>query len=400
MDRTKQIKSWEYLMPNFIPYGRQWIDEADKQAVLAVLESDYLTQGPAIEQFESEIKKVTGAKYCVVVSNATQGLHIAVSALEIDEGSEGITTPITFVASANCLITNNLIPVFADIDSRTYNISPKEIESKITSKTKLIIPVDFAGLAVDIVTIKQIADKHNLYVIEDAAHAIGSYYADGKPVGCCHKSDMTIFSFHPVKTITSGEGGAITTNNEILYKRLLKMRSIGITKNELELSKNPGPWYYEMQLLGGNNRISDIQAALGLSQLSKLALFKQRRREIVNAYNKAFQNIPTITIPFEDKSIDSCYHLYVLQLNFDKIGKSRTQVMNELKQKGIGTQVHYIPVNSQPYYVKKYGVYHADEYPVAEFYYNRCLSIPLFPMMADDDVVRVILSIIEVTNRR
>ena len=385
-------------MRKFIPYGRQWIDEADKKAVEAVLESDYLTQGPAIEQFENTIKSITNAKYCVAVSNATQGLHIAAAALEIDERMEGITTPITFVASANCLITNNLVPVFADIDSRTYNISPEEIEKKVTSKTKVIIPVDFAGQAVDIGAIREIADKHNLFIIEDAAHAIGSNYADGKPVGCCHKSDITVFSFHPVKTITSGEGGAITTNNEVLYKRLIKLRTIGITKDERELSKNPGPWYYEMQLLGSNNRITDIQAALGKSQLSRLAFFKQRRREIVNTYNKAFQNVPNITIPYEEKNVDSCFHLYVLQIDFNKIEKTRKQVMDELRLKEIGTQVHYIPVNSQPYYVKKYGEYRVKDYPAAESYYNKCLSIPLFPKMSDDDVKYVIDSIIENVN--
>ncbi|WP_461257015.1 UDP-4-amino-4,6-dideoxy-N-acetyl-beta-L-altrosamine transaminase [Treponema sp. R80B11-R83G3] len=380
-------------MSEFIPYGRQWIDEADKNAVKAVLESDYLTQGPAIGEFEDAIKSITGAKYCVAVSNATQALHIAVSALEIDSGAEGITTPITFVASANCLITNNLVPIFADIDPYTYNISPKEIEKKVTLKTKVIIPVDFAGQAVDIDAIKKIADKHNLHIIEDAAHAIGSNYADGKPVGCCHKCDMTVFSFHPVKTITTGEGGAITTNNESLYKKLLKLRTVGITKDGQELSKNHGPWYYEMQLLGGNNRMTDIQAALGRSQLSRLAFFKQRRREIVSKYNKAFQNIPNITIPYEEKNVDSCFHLYVLQIDYDKIGKTRKQVIEELKQKKIGTQVHYIPVNSQPYYVKKYGEYRDKDYPAAESYYNKCLSIPLFPKMSDDDVEYVIKAI-------
>jgi len=382
-------------MQKFIPYGRQWIDEADKKAVEAVLSSDYLTQGPAIEQFENAIKEITGAKYCVAVSNATQGLHIAVSALEISEGLEGITTPITFVASANCLITNNLIPVFADIDSKTYNISPKEIEKKVTPKTKVFIPVDFAGQAVDIDAIKKIAEKYHLFIIEDAAHAIGSNYADGKPVGCCHKSDMTVFSFHPVKTITSGEGGAITTNNEVFYKRLLKLRTVGITKDEQELSKNPGPWYYEMQMLGGNNRMADIQAALGRSQLSKLDSFKKRRREIIKKYNKAFQNNPNITIPYEEKNVDSCFHLYVLQIDFDRIGKSRKQVMEEMKQKGIGTQVHYIPVNSQPYYTAKYGKYIPEEYPIAETYYNKCLSIPLFPMMSDEDIEYVIQAVSE-----
>jgi len=380
-------------MREFIPYGRQWIDESDKKAVEAVLESDYLTQGPAVEQFEDAIKSITHAKYCVAVSNATQGLHVAVAALEIETGAEGIATPITFVASVNCLITNNLIPVFVDIDPRTYNVSPEEIKKKLTSKTKVIIPVDFAGQAVDIGAIKEIADEHNLYIIEDAAHAIGSYYADSKPVGCCHKSDMTVFSFHPVKTITSGEGGAITTNNEVLYKRLLKLRTIGITKDEHELSKNPGPWYYEIKYISGNNRMTDIQAALGRSQLSRLTFFKQRRREIVDTYNKAFQNIPNITIPYEEENADSCFHLYVLQIDFDKIGKTRKQVMEELRQKGIGTQVHYIPVNSQPYYVKKYGDYNAKDYPAAESYYNKCLSVPLYPKMSYDDVEYVIKAI-------
>jgi UDP-4-amino-4,6-dideoxy-N-acetyl-beta-L-altrosamine transaminase len=379
-------------MERFIPYGRQWIDESDIKAVDAVLRSDHLTQGPEIELFENAIKQVTGAKYCVAVSNATQGLHIAVAALEIEESSEGITTPITFVASANCLLTNNLIPVFADIDSKTYNISPKEIEKKITKRTKVIIPVDFAGQPVDIDSIKEIADKHHLFIVEDAAHAIGSAYTDGKTVGCCHKADMTVFSFHPVKTITCGEGGAITTNSELLYKRLLKLRTIGITKDISELSRNPGPWYYEMQRLGGNYRMTDIQAALGRSQLSKLAFFKQRRREIVKKYNAAFANVPYITLPYEEKNADSCLHLYVLQIDFEKIGKSRKQVMEELKEKGIGTQVHYIPVNSQPYYREKFG-YKREDYPIAEGYYEKALSIPLYAAMDNENAGRVINAI-------
>jgi UDP-4-amino-4,6-dideoxy-N-acetyl-beta-L-altrosamine transaminase len=373
----------------FIPYGRQWIDESDIRAVEAVLRSDHLTQGPEIELFENAIKQATGAKYCVAVSNATQGLHTAVAALEIEKGSEGITTPITFVASANCLLTNNLMPVFADIDPRTYNISPKEIEKKVTRKTKVIIPVDFAGQAVEIDSIREIADKHHLFVIEDAAHAIGSNYTDGRPVGCCHKADMTVFSFHPVKTITCGEGGAITTNSELLYKKLLKLRTIGITKNDAELSQNPGPWYYEMQALGGNYRMTDIQAALGRSQLSRLALFKQRRRDIVNKYNKAFADIPYITTPYEEKDADSCFHLYVLQIDFEKLGKHRKKMMEELNENGIGTQVHYIPVNSQPYYKKRLG-YKWEDYPVAEGYYGKAISIPLFPAMSDQDIDKVI----------
>jgi UDP-4-amino-4,6-dideoxy-N-acetyl-beta-L-altrosamine transaminase len=383
-------KFMDNTLSSFIPYGRQWIDKADIKAVEAVLRSDYLTQGPAVELFEKSIKQITGAKYCIAVSNATQGLHIAVAALEIEAGAEGITTPITFVASANCLLTNNLIPVFADIDSKSYNISPRKIEEKITSKTRVIIPVDFAGQAVDIYSIREIADKYNLYIIEDAAHAIGSNYIDGRPVGCCHMADMTVFSFHPVKTITCGEGGAITTNNELLYKRLLKLRTIGITKNTSELNKNPGPWYYEMQSLGGNYRMTDIQATLGCSQLSKLTFFKQRRREIVNKYNVAFADNSYIITPYEDENVDTCFHLYVLQIDFEKLGKPRKQVMEEMKGKGIGTQVHYIPVNSQPYYVKKIGIYNPAEYPVAEIYYQKTLSIPLFPRMSDRDIKYVI----------
>jgi len=379
----------------FIPYGRQWIDEADIAAVNAVLTSDYLTQGPAIEEFENEIKKITGAKYCVAVSNATIGLHIAVAALELKSGAEGITTPITFVASANCLASNNLIPVFADIDSKTYNISPAEIEKKITQKTKVLIPVDFAGQAVDIEAIKTIADKHNLYIIEDAAHAIGSFYGDGMPVGCCHKADITVFSFHPVKTITSGEGGAITTNDEQIYRKLLKLRTIGITKNADELSQNPGTWYYEMQSLGTNARLTDIQAALGKSQLSKLQLFKERRREIVKKYNEAFEKIPYLTIPYEEHKNSSCFHLYVLQIDFEKISKPRQNVMQELKEKGIGTQVHYIPVNSQPYYTKNFGIYNPEHFSIANTYYQKALSLPLYPKMADSDVDRVICAIKE-----
>jgi UDP-4-amino-4,6-dideoxy-N-acetyl-beta-L-altrosamine transaminase len=385
------------MLSQFIPYGRQWIDESDLKAVEAVLQSDHLTQGIEIERFEEAIKQVTGAKYCVAVSNATQGLHIAVAALEIEEGFEGITTPITFVASANCLLTNSLIPVFADIDSRTYNVSPKEIEKKVTEKTKVIVPVDFAGQAVDIDSIKQIADKYHLYIIEDAAHAIGSNYTDGRPVGCCHKADMTVFSFHPVKTITCGEGGAITTNNEVLYKKLLKLRTIGITKDISELNQNPGPWYYEMQTLGGNYRMTDIQAALGRSQLSKLAFFKQRRREIVNKYNNAFRDIPYIITPHEEENVDSCFHLYVLQIDFGSFGKSRRQVMEELKEKGIGTQVHYIPVNSQPYYKNRFG-YKREEYPVAENYYEKAISIPLFPMMSGFDVEYIKTTISKILN--
>jgi dTDP-4-amino-4,6-dideoxygalactose transaminase len=299
------------------------------------------------------------------------------------------------VSSATCLATNGLAPIFADIDPKTYNLSPSAIERKISPKTRVLVPVDFAGQAIDIDAIHEIAKRNNLYIIEDAAHAIGSFYADGKPVGCCHKADMTVFSFHPVKTITSGEGGAITTNNEALYRKLLTLRTVGITKNPAELSQNPGPWYYEMQSLGGNYRITDMQAALGRSQLSKLPQFRNRRREIVQRYNAAFAELPHITTPHETVPGSSCFHLYVLLVDFDAIHKARAQVMAELREKGVGTQVHYIPVNSQPWFVEHCSAYRPADYPVAEHYYQSALSLPLFPKMTDEEVETVISAVKE-----
>ena len=372
-----------------IQYGHQHIDDEDIQAVVNVLKSDFLTQGPAVSRFENKICEITGARYCVAVSNATAGLHIAVQVLNLPENSEGITTPNTFLASANCLLYNKIRPVFADIDPDTYNIDPTEIGKKITPNTKVIIPVHFAGLSCDMERIKKVADGHNIRVIEDAAHAIGSCYADGSPVGNCKYSDMTVFSFHPVKTITTGEGGAITTNDESLYKCLLQLRSHGVTKDTELLTQNPGPWYYEMHSLGFNYRMTDMQAALGYSQLGKLSSFRERRQHIVNQYNKAFADIPCIKIPYNNTKRVSCFHLYVLQIDFERLGKSRKDVMKELENKGIGTQVHYIPVHTQPYYKKQYSYKHGD-YPIAEKYYERALSIPLYPAMADNDVQKVI----------
>ena len=384
-------------MSDFISYGKQWVDQGDIDSVINVLKSDFLTQGPMVEEFEKAICNYTGAKYCVAVSNGTAALHLAVAALDIKEGLEGITTPITFVASANCLLYNNLVPVFADIDERTYNINPEEIKKRITKKTKVIVAVDFAGQPAEMKEISKIAKKNNLYVVEDAAHAIGSSYPDASKVGCCKYSDLTTFSFHPVKTITTGEGGAITTNNRELYKKLLLLRSHGITKNPEELSQNPGPWYYEMQTLGYNNRMSDMQAALGVSQMKKLDQFKQKRREIVSLYNEAFKNIENIVIPPEQEKLNSAFHLYVLLIDYAKIGKTRAEVMEELKTNNIGTQVHYIPVHLQPFYKKNY-MYKAGDFPIAEKYYDQCLSLPLYPKMTDEEISHVINKISSVLN--
>lgn len=378
-----------------IGYGHQYIDDADIEAVVSVLKSDFLTQGPFVTKFEQEICKITGAKYCVSVSNATAGLHIAVAALGLGYDAEGITTPNTFLASSNCMVYNHVKPVFADINPVSYNIDPADVEKHVTEKTKLLIPVHFAGLPCEIDKISEIAQKHNLRIIEDAAHAIGSQYADGSYVGNCKYSDMTVFSFHPVKTITTGEGGAVTTNDEALYQKLLMLRSHGTTKNETLLTKNPGPWYYEMQALGFNYRMTDMQAALGYSQLQKLDFFKKRRREIVAAYNKAFAGMQHLKTPVEPENVSSCFHLYAVQIDFSALGKSRTQVMQELRNKGIGTQVHYIPVHTQPFYKNTFG-YKDGDYPVAEKYYEQELSLPLYPGMSDEDVENVIKAVKEI----
>ena len=378
-----------------IGYGHQYIDDSDIEAVVNVLKSDYLTQGPSVSAFEKKICEITGAKYCVSVSNATAGLHIAVAALELGENVEGITSPNTFLASSNCMVYNNVKPVFADIDPVSYNIDPKEIEKHISSKTKLLIPVHFAGLPCKMEEISAIAKKNNLHVIEDAAHAIGSQYADGSYVGNCKYSDMTVFSFHPVKTITTAEGGAVTTNSDELYQKLCMLRSHGVTKDEGVLTKNPGPWYYEMHSLGFNYRMTDMQAALGVSQLNKLDFFKKRRREVIAMYNKAFADMRYLKTPYEPENVCSCFHLYVTQIDFESLGKSRAQVMKELREKGIGTQVHYIPVPTQPYYKKTFG-YKDGDYPVAEKYYEQELSLPLYPGLSDDDVNTVIKAVKEV----
>lgn len=383
------------MVRNMIPYGKQHIDNEDVAAVIAVLNSDFLTQGPKIAEFEKNICDYTGAKYCVAVSNGTAALHIAVAALNLPADCEGITSPITFTASANSMAYCEVKPVFADIDSKTYNILPSAIKSKITSKTRLLTPVHFAGQPADMDEISNIAKKNGLRVIEDAAHAIGSRYSDGSFVGNCQYSDLTIFSFHPVKTITTGEGGAITTNDPNLYQKLLLYRSHGITKDSSLLKQNPGPWYYEMHELGFNYRMTDIQAALGISQLKKVDRFCKRRREIVSLYNTAFKTLsPIIQIPFEKDGVHSCFHLYVVQIDFEKIKIPRDVFMKRLMEKGVGTQVHYIPVHTQPWYRTNYG-YKNGDFPNAEKYYEKALSLPLYPAMSDDEVNFVIKSVME-----
>jgi perosamine synthetase len=380
-------------MKEFLSYGKQWIELDDIRAVSETLQSDFLTQGPKVTEFEEAVCRYTGARYCVALANGTAALHLAVASLGIDPGMEGITSTNTFVASANAMLYNNLVPVLGDIDPKTYNLLPQEFEKRLKTKTKLVIPVHFAGQPADMRSIAEIAYSNDVFVIEDAAHAIGSKYANGGMVGSSKYSDLTIFSFHPVKTITTGEGGAITTNDTELYKKLCHLRTHGITKDPVEMGQNPGPWYYEMQMLGFNYRLSDIQAALGLSQLKKIESFAQRRHEIKQRYNAAFSGIDWLKIPYEEPGVHSVFHLYVLQIDFDAIEKTRAEVMKKLASAKIGTQVHYIPVHLQPYYQKNLG-YRPGDFPNAETYYSRALSIPLYPKMTDEQVDYVIGNIL------
>lgn len=372
-----------------ISYGHQYIDEKDIEAVVRVLKSDYLTCGPEIEKLERKLCQITGAKYAVAISSGTAALHAACYAAGIDKGDEVITTPITFAASANCVLYCGGIPVFADINEETFNIDPKQIANKITNKTKAVVAVDYTGQAVELDEIKTICSKNNIVLIEDGAHSIGTLYK-GIPVG--QIADMTTFSFHPVKTVTGGEGGAILTNSEDYYKRLLLFRTHGITRDSSLMSVPPeGDWYYQQIDLGYNYRMTDIQAALVNSQLDKLTMFKKRRREIVNRYNEAFAGMKGIILQREIEESDTTRHLYILQLNLDVLNASRKDIFDALKAENILCNVHYIPIYYFEYY-QKLG-YEKGLCPKAETLYERMITLPLYYSMTDDDVESVIRAV-------
>lgn len=379
-----------------IYYGRQCIEEDDIQAVTETLRSDFITCGPKVDEFESELCRFTGTKYAVAVANGTAALHIACLAAGIGPGDEVITTPLTFAASANCALYCGAIPVFADIDPDTYNIDPQSIQKHITSKTKAIVAVDFTGQVVQVEEIRRICDEYGLVFIEDAAHSIATTY-NGRQVGSL--ADLTTFSFHPVKTITGGEGGAITTNDEELYKRLVLYRTHGITKHPQEMmQKSPedGDWYYEMQDLGYNYRITDFQAALLVSQMKKLPRFSAARKAIVKKYDEAFLKIPEIVVQKEIPQSDTTRHLYILQLKLDKLTCTRKEFFDALAAEGVQPQVHYIPVYWFPYY-QKLG-YKKGLCPKAEKLYEQILSLPLYPSLTEkdtDDVIHAVNKLIE-----
>ncbi|MCM1258674.1 MAG: UDP-4-amino-4,6-dideoxy-N-acetyl-beta-L-altrosamine transaminase [Roseburia sp.] len=374
---------------NPIYYGHQFVDEKDIAAVADVLKSDFLTCGPEITRLEKKLCEITGAKYAVAVSNGTAALHASCFAAGIGQGDEVITTPITFAASSNCVLYCKGTPVFADIQPDTYNISPAEIQNKITDKTKAVIAVDFTGQAAELREIQEICRKRNLVFIEDGAHSIGTLY-DGKYVG--NVADMTTFSFHPVKTVTGGEGGAVLTNNEDFYQKLLLFRAHGITRNEGLMECEPeGDWYYEQIELGYNYRITDMQAALISSQLDKLFMFKQRRKEIVSLYDEAFSGMPEIIVQKEIKESDTTRHLYIIQLVLERLKGSRKEIFDALKAENVCCNVHYMPVYYLPYY-SKLG-YEKGICPKAEFLYDRIISIPLFYSMTNEDVESVICAV-------
>jgi len=372
----------------YLPYSQQWLDEEDITAVVEVLRSDYLTTGPTIQEFENKFADYVGAKYAVAVANGTAALHAAVFASGIGPGDEVITTPMTFAASANCVLYQGGKPVFADILEDTYNIDPAEVEKKITTLTKAVIPVHFTGQPVDLDEIHRIARKYNLIVIEDAAHALGAEYK-GKKIGGL--SDMTIFSFHPVKHITTGEGGMVTTNNRELYEKLLLFRNHGITRDKDKLTADEGPWYYEMQALGYNYRLTDLQAALGIKQLAKCPAFLELRRKYVEVYNEAFKNIEEIITPFERPDVLSAWHIYVIQLRTEKLSVGRKEIFAALRAEKIGVNVHYLPVYLHPYY-RGLG-YAKGLCPKAENLYDRIITLPLFPKMTEEDVENVIRAV-------
>ena len=375
-----------------IPYGRHHIDGEDIKSVIKVLKSDNLTQGPLISAFENAISKYVGVKYSVVVASCTAGLHLASIVSKLKKGKKLLTSPITFVATANSSLYCGAETIFADIDSSTINISTESIK-EVISKNKIhaIAPVHFGGLPCDMRKIKEIANKINAVTYEDAAHAFGASFQDGSKVGSCKYSDMTVFSFHPVKSIAMGEGGIITTNSKKIYKQLLRLRNHGIEKNNDNFifkkrglsNKTNSPWYYEVQELGYHYRVTDIQCALGLSQLKKIDKFLSRRRELAINYDLAFENLKNCK-PVQKKMRDiSSNHLYILKVNFKKLKKARADLMREFKSVGIQTQVHYIPVTSHPYFrkknFKKHNLFNAYQY------YDSALSIPLFYDLTDKE---------------
>lgn len=389
------MTSKKNAVPALIPYGQQWIDDDDIRSVVEVLKSDWLTCGPKVEEFETALARAVNAPHAVAIANGTAALHAVTFALGIGPGDEVIVPPITFLATANCVMFQGGTPVFADVEPESLLLDPKKAEKRITKKTKAIITVDYAGLPCDYDAFRDLAARHGLVFVADGCHALGATYR-GRPVGSL--ADLTCFSFHPVKHITTGEGGMITTAHAEYAQRMRDFRTHGIVRDAARLGAPEaarGPWYYEMQDLGYNYRLSDIGCALGLSQLRKLDRFVQRRRDIAARYNEAFaglKNARPLKVPPDTQP---SWHLYVLQIGFAALGKTRVQVIQELRERGVGSQVHYAPVHLHPFYRTRLGT-GLGLCPVAEAAYEKILSLPLFPKMTDEDVERVVAAVKEV----
>lgn len=373
----------------FLSYGKQTIDEDDIQAVVETLRSPFITQGPKVEQFEQAIANYVGANYAIAFANGTAALHGAYYVAGISDGDEVITTPITFAATSNAVLYCGGKPVFADINKDTYNLDVEAVAEKVTDRTKAIAPVDFTGQPVDIDAFMELADRHDLTIIQDGAHSLGATYK-GKRVG--QQAHMTMFSFHPVKPITTGEGGIITTNDNELYEKLKLFRSHGITQTDYSVAH--GDWYYEMVDIGYNYRMNDIQATLGLSQLGKLNGFIERRREIAGLYNDKLADISGIILPKQCDDVDSGWHLYMIQIDSENVPTPRKEVFDKMRAANIGVHVHYIPVYWHPYY-EKLG-YERGICPIAESWYEQALTLPIHPGMIDEDVGDVVRVLREV----
>ncbi|MGO9088643.1 MAG: UDP-4-amino-4,6-dideoxy-N-acetyl-beta-L-altrosamine transaminase [Candidatus Sulfotelmatobacter sp.] len=391
--RTLAINGGEPVRSTFLPYGRQSVDEADIQAVVDVLRSDWLTTGPKVGEFEQAFAARVGAAHAVSFSSGTAALHAAAFAAGLKAGDEAITTPMTFAATANCVLYQGATPVFADVSADTLNLDPAQVTKKISPKTGAILPVDYAGHPADLAPIVETARRHGLIVIEDACHALGAEYR-GARVGSL--ADMTVFSFHPVKHITTGEGGMVATNNAQFAETLRRFRNHGIS-SEARQRQGAGQWYYEMVLLGFNYRLPDFACALGMQQLKRLDANLARRREIAALYAAAFREIPGVMPPPVQPDANPAWHLYPMRLNLERLTADRAQVFRALRAENIGVNVHYIPVHLHPYYKDRFG-FRGGEFPVAEGAYARLLSLPMFHAMSGQDVNDVIAAVAKVVS--
>lgn len=385
------IDGGEPVRQQTLPYGRQTIEQSDIDAVVAVLQSDWLTTGPKVDEFEADFAQFVGAKEAVAVSNGTAALHAAVAALGIGEGDEVIVTPMTFAASANCVVYQGGTPIFADVDPNTLLIDPEKVAEKITSKTKAIIAVDYAGQPCEYEALQKIADQYQLPIIDDACHAIGGTY-QGKPVGSL--ADLNTFSLHPVKHMTTGEGGVITTNDSKMARKMRVFRNHGITTDHRQRSE-VGSFFYEMVQVGYNYRITDFQCALGISQLKRLPQWVTRRQEIARAYDAAFAGLEAVTPLAVRPDVSHGYHLYMIQLELDRLTVDRAQVFQALRAEGLGVNVHYIPVHLHPFYKNRFGT-DLGLCPVAEAAYERLISLPIFPLMTAPDVEDAVTAVYKV----